>query len=143
MAHDYGLGVCYIKEYTTAGENPTWVKKPYKRVLLVNVNECKNRITVSHVLKRLDGMGYKEWEELLTRWLVEAVVEAIHDGKEEADISKMFSCDLHGHDHWGTFCKEQNRVIDFLMGRLFECITEDDEVMRVRIIEKSICEAQT
>lgn len=137
MAHNYGLGESYIKEYT-AGEEPTWVKKPYKRVLLVNVNECKDRLTASHVLKRLDGMGYKEWEELLTRWLVEAVVAAIRDGKDEADISKMFSCDLHGHDHWGPFCKEQNRVIDFLMGRLFECIAEDDEVMRVRIIEKAI-----
>ena len=142
MAHNYGLGESYIKEYT-AGDRPIRVEKPYKQVILVNVDDCKDRITVGYVEKRLKDLFCREWEELLAHWLVSAVVEAIDNGKSEADISKLFTCDLHGEDSLGPFCKEQNRVIDFLMGRLFECITEDDEVMRVRIIEKSICEAQT
>lgn len=141
MAHNYGLDM-RIQKYTVRG-NPIWVERPHKRVLLVNVNDCKDKITVFHVWRRLEGLGWCEWEELLAHWLVSAVVEAIDNGKSEADISKLFTCDLHGEDSLGPFCKEQNRVIDFLMGRLFECIAEDDEVMRVRIIEKSICEAQT
>lgn len=137
MAHDYGLDekVC---EYTCDGLIRK--EKPYKKVILVNANECKDRITVSHVTNCLQGMGWFEWEQLLAHWLVEAIVETIDNGQKEADISKLFTCELHGCDHFGPFCKSQERVIDFGMGRLFECLEENDEMMRVRIIERAICE---
>lgn len=136
MAHDYGLKreVC---EYTSYG--PIWVEKPHKKVILVNTGECKDKITVSHVTNCLQGMGWAEWEELLAYWLVEVIVEAIDNGQEETNISKLFACELHGSDHFGPFCRSQERVACFLMGRLFECIEENDEVMRVRIIERAIC----
>lgn len=136
MAHDYGLKAS-ICEYTTNGK-PIRVERPYKNVILVNVGDCKDRITVSHVRERLQGTGKKEWEAALSNWLVKAIVEAIRNGEEEADITKLFSCDLQVDDKFGSFTKPQEMVINFLMGRLFECLEEDDNVMRVRIIEKAI-----
>lgn len=140
MAHDYGLKENTIEKTPFSGK-PIRLEKPYKKVILVNVEDCENRITVSHVRERLQGTSWFEWEDLLAHWLVEAIVEAINNGEKEADISKLFTCDLQGEDRWGFFTKPQNFVIDFLMGRLFECLEEDDNVMRVRIIEKSICKA--
>lgn len=141
MAHNYGLNES-VREYTPYTGEPIRVERPYKKVILVNGGDCKDQITVWHVCHRLQGTGWFEWEDLLAHWLVQAVVDAVEDGKEEADISKLFTCDLQGEDRHGMFIKTQERVIDFLMGRLFECLYEDDEVMRVRIIEKSICPVQ-
>lgn len=138
MAHNYGLDE-NVRYHTPLSGEPIRLEKPYKKVILVNVEDCKDRITVSHVEKRLQGTGWKEWEKVLSHWLVEAIAEAIHNGEKEADISRLFTCDLQGEDKLGTFTKPQEMVVSFLMGRLFECIYEDDEVMRVRIIEKSIC----
>lgn len=138
MAHNYGLNE-KARKYTPYSGEPIRVERPYKTVILVNVGDCKDRITVSHVCKRLEGTSWFQWEDLLAHWLVQSVVDAIQEGKEEADISKLFTCDLQGEDRVGMFTKPQERVIDFLMGRLFECLYEDDKVMRVRIIEKSIC----
>ena len=138
MAHDYGLDERVIEATPYRGEQIR-IEKPYKKVILVNVEDCKDRITVSHVRERLQGIGLKEWEDVLAHWLVEAIVQAILNGEKEADISKLFTCELQVEDRLGLFTKPQNLVIDFLMGRLFECLEEDDNVMRVRIIEKSIC----
>lgn len=138
MAHDYGLKE-NIQYHTPLSGEPIRLKKPYKKVILVNVEDCKDRITVSHVRERLQGVGWKAWEDVLAHWLVEAIVQAIINGEKEADISKLFTCELQKEDRLGLFTKPQNLVIDFLMGRLFECLEEDDKVMRVRIIEKSIC----
>ncbi len=137
MAHDYGLKqeVC---ERTSYG--PIRVEKPYKKVFLVNVDQYRDKITVHHVQECLKDMGWNVWEDLLAHWLVEAIVEAVDNGQEEADISKLFTCELHGNDHFGPFCKSQERVHCFLMGRLFERLEENDEMMRVRIIERAICE---
>lgn len=140
MAHNYGLS-SNVKEYTPWSGQPIRTEKNYKRVILVNVEDCRDRITVSHVEERLQGTGWFEWEALLAHWLVEAIVEAIRNGEKEADISKLFTCELQGEDKLGSFTKSQERVIDFIMGRLFERIQEDNEMMRVRIIEKSICKA--
>ena len=137
MAHDYGLKE-NIRYHTPLSGEPIRLKKPYKKVILVNVEDCKDRITVSHVRERLQGVGCKEWEDVLAHWLVEAIVQAILNGEKEADISKLFTCELQREDRLGLFTKPQNLVIDFLMGRLFECLEEDDNVMRVRIIERAI-----
>lgn len=138
MAHNYGLNE-NVREYTPYTGNPIRVERPYKKVMLVNVGDCKDRITVWHVCHQLHGTGWFEWEDLLAHWLVQAVVDAIEDGEGEADISKLFTCDLQGEDRIGMFTKRQEKVVDFLMGRLFECIDDDGEVMRVCIIEKAIC----
>lgn len=138
MAHNYDLDE-NVRYYTTLSGEPIRLEKPYKKVILVNVEDCENRITVSHVRERLHGTSWFEWENLLAHWLVEAIVESINNGEKEADISKLFTCELQGEDRLGFFTKPQNMVIDFLMGRLFETIEENDEVMRVRIIEKAIC----
>ena len=135
--HNYGLENHVVQTTPFSGESIR-VEKPYKKVILTNVAECENRITVDHVRHRLMGMRWFEWEDLLSHWLVEAIVEAIRTGKTEADITKMFTCELLGEDKIGDFSKPQEEVIDFIMGRLFECLEEDDEMMRVRIIEKSI-----
>lgn len=141
MAHDYGLRKS-VWEYTPYRGEPIRVERPYKKVILVNAEDCKDRITVGHVCNCLLGTGWYEWENLLAHWLVQAVVDAVEDGKVAANISKLFTCDLLGEDRIGMFGKKQERVIDFLMGRLFECIYEDDDVMCVRITEKSISPIQ-
>ena len=141
MAHDYGLKENNARYHTPLSGEPIRLEKPYKKVILVNVEDCKDRITVSHVRERLQGIGWKEWGDVLAHWLGEAIVQAILNGEKEADISKLFTCELQAEDRLGFFTKPQNLVIDFLMGRLFECLEEDDNVMRVRIIEKSICKA--
>ena len=137
--HNYGLDE-HVIQYTRWSGDPIRIEKPYKRVTLVNVGDCKDRITVNHVRSRLMGMGWFEWENLLSNWLVAAVVEAIRNGKTEADITKLFTCDLLGEDRIGQWTKPQENVVDFLMGRLFECLEEDENEMRVRIIDKSICD---
>lgn len=139
MEHDYGINE-KIREETPFTGQPIRLEKPYKKVILVNALDCKNKITVSHVTMRLQGTSWREWEELLANWLVQAIVQAINKGENEADISKLFNCDLQGEDYHGLFMKKQEQIIPFLMGRLFECVTEDDNMMRVRIIKKSICE---
>ena len=139
MAHDYGLSVKHPREHTPWSGEPIRLERPFKRVILVNPEDCKDKITVSHIENRLQGTGWFEWEALLARWLVEAIVEAINNGENEADVTKLFTCELQGEDRWGSFSKSQERVIDFIMGRLFEGLEEDDEVMRVRIIKKAIC----
>jgi len=140
MAHNYGLRDA-VEEYTPLTGKPIRLDKPYKKVILINAEDCKDRITVFHVTRCLAGSGWFEWEHLLAYWLVEAIVEALNSGETEADISKLFTCDMRGEDFLGEFNRCQKLVIDFLMGRLFECIEENEQVMRVRIIEKAICEA--
>lgn len=142
MAHNYGLNES-VREFTSYSGKPIRIEKPYKKVILVNVADCKDRITVWNVCYRLQGIGWFDWKDLLAHWLVQAVVDAVENGKEEADISKLFTCELRGEDRYGMFTKTQERVIDFLMGRLFECLYDDGHVMRVRIIEKAICPVQT
>lgn len=137
MAHDYGIGRIPVREYSIRG-TAFWEKRPYKKVSMINPKDCKDRITVEHLRERLMGTGWFEWETLLSTWLVEDIVEAINNDSEEADISRIFSIELQGEDEFGTFAKPQDRVIDFLMGRLFECVEETDDVLRVRIIEKAI-----
>lgn len=141
MAHNYGLNE-NVRMYTPYSGKPIRIERPYKKVMLVNVGDCKDRITIWHVCHRLQGIGWFEWEDLLAHWLVQAVVDAVQEGKEEADISQLFTCDLRGDDYMGEFVKSQEKVIDFLMGRLFECIYDDGDVMQVRITEKSICQVQ-
>lgn len=136
-AHDYEVDE-KVQKYTRYG-NPLMREKTYpKKVLLTNVEECKDRLTVFHVRIKLIGMGWAEWEMLMANELVKIVVDAINNGEKEADITKLFACELFGEDQLGTFGKSQSSVSDFLLGRLFEVIEEDDEVMRVRIIETAI-----
>lgn len=136
-AHDYELDE-NVQKYTRYG-NPLMREKPYiKKVLLMNVEECKDRLTVSHVRIKLLCMGWSEWECLISNELVKIVVDAINNGEKEANITKIFACELFGEDKIGEFGKSQSSVVDFLLGRLFEVVDEDDEVMRVRIIEAAI-----
>lgn len=136
-AHDYELDE-NVQKYTRYG-NPLMREKAYpKKVLLTNVEECKDRITVSHVRIKLLYMGWAEWEQLMANELVKIIVDAINNGEKEADITKLFACELFGEDQLGAFGKSQESVVDFLFGRLFEVLDEDNEVMHVRIIESAI-----
>lgn len=135
--HNYGLNE-HVIQYTPWSGDSIRVEKPYKKVILVNVEDCKDRITVNHVRARLMGMGWFEWEDLLSNLLVEAVVDALNQGRKEADVTKLFACELIGEDRLGKWTKPQYMVESFLMGRLFECMEENEERMYIRIIEKSI-----
>ena len=136
-AHNYGVDE-NVRKYTRYG-NPLVMEKTYpKKVVMTNVEECKDRITTIHVRIKLIGMGWAEWEDLFSNELVKIIVDAINNDEKEADITKLFACELFGEDRLGSFWKSQESVVDFLLGRLFEVLDEDNEVMHVRIIESAI-----
>ena len=123
--HNYGLEEVYSK-YTFSGK-PIMNQKPFeKRVLVINLEECENRITVREVRNRLMGSGWSEWEVLLANMLVERIANSIENDLDEADITDIFSCELYGESFsGGSFTKPQSKVQEFLLGRIF-CIAEDN-----------------
>lgn len=136
-AHNYEVDE-KVQKYTRYGNLLVREKTYPKKVVMTNVEECKDRITAFHVRIKLIDMGWAEWEDLMANELVKIIVDAINNGEKEADITKLFACELFGEDQLGAFGKSQESVVDFLFGRLFEVLDEDNEVMHVRIIESAI-----
>lgn len=136
--HDYGLSK-KVEETTPWSRTSIREEKPYKTVILVNVDECRDRITVEKVRKSLIGeTGWECGQTLLAKWLVEAIVGAINNGEDEADITKLFTCNLRGENMFGTYIRPQVWVINILMAHLFKCVEENDKMMRVCISEEVI-----
>ena len=105
------------------------VHKDHKKVHLCNAEHLKN-VSESSVSYALMRAGLHKWENYLASIFVEAVQASDND---VADITKMFSCDLCGVDHLGTYCKKQEDVIVFLMDKLFEIVEESDTYLSVEI----------
>ena len=127
-AHDYGMGVLLValKSRDYGWSDPY----PIRKVILVNPTEYRNRITVFGIASLWMGTGHSEWEFLLASWFVEAIVKAIEDGAEEADITHLFNRDLIA-TNYRTFTKEQ--VYDHLI-KWFEIVDETEDELRLKFI---------
>lgn len=129
--HDYGL-----KKQNNWGVGIRYRNKPFKKVLLINVNSAKNRITVDNTVKHLEGsLCLPDWERKQAIWLVEAVVNALEKGEKTADITKMFSCEFITED---DFTLPQWNIQNELMNKLFWRVDETGEELRVKLTWKAI-----
>ena len=89
MAHNYGLE--NREEFAVSDQ---WKSMPYKKVVLANVKQCENRITVGKIARHLRNFGSPMHELAEAVWLTSAVVKAINANEPTADISRMFYCQL-------------------------------------------------
>ena len=108
------------------------VHREHKKVVLCSAEKYKE-LKDSHLAIALMGSGLCEWEYYLGGLFTKAVSEAVTAGKETADITAMFSCDLCGVDEVGTYCKKQENVVKFLMEKLFDIVEETEEQLTVAV----------
>ena len=107
-------------------------KRSHKRVTLCNPVDYIH-VTDGNVARALMGMGLCEWEYYMGRLFTQAVSAAKEQKMETADITAMFSCDLSGIDDRGKYTKSQKNVNAFLMEKLFECVSDTDEELKVKV----------
>ena len=100
-----------------------------KKVVLVEATKYEH-VTVSDVSNTLMGSGVYEWECYLGQLFVSAVQTA---EEEQADVTKMFSCDLVGVDQIGHYTKPRERVVEFLLEKLFDIVSTTDDTITVSV----------
>lgn len=91
VPHDYGLDDIGI---ILLGQDYGWNIKPFKKVTLVNPKDCENKIDLMGLVAIWRGTGHSEWESLLAYWFIDAVLKALRNCEDEADISMMFNRDF-------------------------------------------------
>lgn len=106
-----------------------WNRIPFKKVTLVNVVQCKDRISVFGMASAWRGTGHSEWEYLLAGVFVMIVKEAIENNKEQADISVLFGRELTAS---GDRVYTREQVYDHLMDS-FNIIHEDAEELKISL----------
>ena len=127
--HDYGLGK---KEWLI--ESNHWKLIPHKKVVMCNVNICKNRITVDKIAKRLSEWKVPQLERTQAVWLTEAVVNAINANQLTADISQMFNIQVAIYSDYGYQGILPREAISALLYKtLFEKIDENEEQITVKL----------
>lgn len=89
--HDYGLDM--LKSGLASGDYGSSIKR-YRNVTLVNVSQCKDRVSVFGLVSAWRGTGHSEWEYLLAGMFIMSLLEAINKHEEEADITCLFNRDL-------------------------------------------------
>ena len=109
-------------EELLGGHNLGWTT-PNKnvKVILVNPEDCKERITLSMIAKSWEGTGHKQWEVLLAGWFIKAVLEALDQNKKEADISLLFNRDFLAEGKY--FSKKE--VWEHLVRKNFDVVSKD------------------
>jgi len=107
-------------------------ERTHKRVLLCNVNPSLD-LTTFKVDTRLMGLGSCEWETYMKELLVKAITDAREKGVDTADVTKMFSCDLIGYDEFGKYQKHQEKVVDFLLEKLFSVLSDTEKELKVTL----------
>lgn len=108
-------------------------ERQHKRVTLCNVTENESNIKDYHVARALMGMGLCEWEYYMGDLLVKAISNAREKNESTADITVMFSCDLYGVDGRGTYMTHQAKVVEHLMDKLFDTVSETEDELIVVI----------
>lgn len=125
--YDYGLD---ILEIALDGQVYGWSEpdETHKKVVLVNPEECKEKISVWGMMLVWSGTGHSEWEAILSGWFVQAVIDAIENESPEADITRLFNRDFSAsYDRKFT----QQQVYDHLI-KWFDVVEETDEVLKLR-----------
>lgn len=126
--HNYGL-----ENFHLVSDNIHVVEKPFKTVLLTNVEECRDKITVNGMTSLFMRLGHFEWEQQLAYYLVSAVADAIKKGSADADISRMFQTELKASYYDGaTYGVSQERIHEHIM-KAFEVVESNNEVLKVKL----------
>ena len=132
MSHNYGLKD--LPSYLST-RNYSWSEKPHKKVTLINVTDCKDKITLTGMIKLLMGTGHLEWEALLAAWLIEAVVNAVKNGEDTADITKVFARELSAYNSISKWTFPHDAHYKFLMTKIFEKVEENNDELKVKLIK--------
>ena len=136
MMHNYGIEDAY--RALRLGRNFDYHHRDdIKKVMLINITDCQDKLTVDGTHKLLMGMGKMEWELQEALWLVEAVVAALDRNAEVADISKMFNHDMLGwwsREDETPYVKKAEEVSMFLLEKLFKGVDETPKELRVKIV---------
>lgn len=126
--YDYGLSRLGIflrsKDYGWSEPDET-----HKMVVLTNPAECKEKISLMGMMSAWKGTGHGEWEAILGAWFIEAVLEALENESDEADITHLFNRDFFAF-HNKEFTQEQ--VYNHLI-KWFDIVEETDEIQKLRI----------
>lgn len=107
--------------------------RQHKRVILCDADQYKH-VTVRDVQRALTGMGLCEWEVYMGKLFTEAISQAATQNANAADTTAMFSCELFGIDDVvGKYQCRQEKVIEFLMEKLFDKVSENENELTVKI----------
>lgn len=108
------------------------VRRQHKIVTLCDVHRCKG-VTCNDIVQALEGIGLKEWGTYMSHIFSQAVLAALEKREKNADITRMYSCDLFGVDEQNDYNKEQKDICAFLNQKLFNVISETDDELKVVI----------
>lgn len=123
--HDYQL---QFADFMLRSGDYSWDVHPFKKVTLVNVEQCKNRITVTGLASLWHGTGHIEWEFLLGLWLTHDIVEAIEAGEKETDISRLFDKEFSCRTR-----KLSREEVHKIILPNFEIISDSETEMRIAL----------
>ena len=125
VPHDYGLDDIGI---ILLGQDYGWNIKPFKKVTLVNPKDCENKIDLMGLVAIWRGTGHSEWESLLAYWFIKAVLEALNNGEDEADISMMFDRDFTAsNDRIFTQEEVHKHILPW-----FETVSDTEEELKLK-----------
>ncbi|MFR2534537.1 MAG: hypothetical protein ACLTEH_03335 [Clostridia bacterium] len=125
---DYGLDMLVF--VLLRSENYGWSDpKPFKKVTLVNAKDCENKISLMGLVSAWSGTGHSEWEFLLAGLFLCAVLDALENESNEADISMLFDHDLLARDG-RMFTQEQ--IYAHLIP-WFEIIKDTDDALNLKL----------
>ena len=125
--YDYGL---HNPVLLTVGGDYGWSpQKPFRKVILTNVEDCRENISVWGCVSAWRGTGHSEWEFILAINFVNSVVKALENGESEADISPIFEHDLLAS---GGRVFTQKQIWDHII-RFFNIEDEDEQTIRMSV----------
>lgn len=126
--YNYGLdGLWIFLSSRDYGWNTS--DESHKKVILTNPRDCKEKISLMGMVSAWRGTGHSEWEALLGAWFIQAVLDALENDADEADITHMFNRDLLASND-RIFTKDQ--VYDHLI-KWFDIVEETKDTMKLRI----------
>ena len=101
----------------------------HKKVILTNVEDCREKLHFMSLMSAWRETGHSEWEALMSGWFVQAVIDALEAGETEADITHIFNRDYLAYGN-KTFTQQQ--VYDHLIP-WFDIVEETDDVLKLRL----------
>lgn len=126
--YDYGLdGLGIFLSSRDYGWNTP--DESHKKVILTNPRDCKEKICLMGMVSAWRGTGHSEWEALLGGWFIQAVLDALENDADEADITHLFNRDLLASND-RIFTKDQ--VYDHLI-KWFDIVEETEDTLKLRI----------
>ena len=125
--HDYGIDSVSLFLMT----NDYGWSDPYehKKVILTNVEDCRNKLHAYALACSWRETGHAEWEAIMAFWFTNAVIEALEKGESEADITHIFNRDYTARgDRVFTMEQVYNHLIPW-----FDIVEETDDVLKLKL----------